>query len=78
MKQAVQFVLRCYQRFVSPMLPHSCRFVPTCSQYACGIERHGAIGRLVGTCASFAALPSIVPLAATRRHPVCGAWDGDR
>ncbi len=23
-----------YKRFVSPLLPHSCRFVPTCSEYA--------------------------------------------
>ena len=44
MKQAVQFVLRTYQRLVSPMLPHSCRFVPTCSQYAMeAVDRHGAM-----------------------------------
>ena len=44
MKQVVQFVLRCYQRVISPMLPHSCRFVPTCSQYAMeAIEGHGAL-----------------------------------
>jgi hypothetical protein len=55
MKQAVQFVLRMYQRFVSPMLPHSCRFVPTCSEYAMeAVERYGvtrgsmlAAGRLL-------------------------------
>ncbi len=44
MKQAVQFVLRMYRRFVSPMLPHSCRFVPTCSEYAMeAVERHGVL-----------------------------------
>ncbi len=44
MKQAVQFVLRCYKRFISPMLPHACRFVPTCSEYALEvIGRHGMI-----------------------------------
>ena len=44
MKQAVQFVLRGYKRFISPMLPHACRFVPTCSEYAMeAIERHGVI-----------------------------------
>jgi uncharacterized protein len=43
MKQAMQFMLRCYQRVISPMLPHACRFVPTCSQYAIeAIECHGA------------------------------------
>jgi len=44
MKQAVQFVLRAYKRFVSPMLPHSCRFVPTCSEYAMeAVERYGVV-----------------------------------
>ena len=44
MKQAIQFVLRCYKRFVSPMLPHACRFVPTCSEYAMeAVELHGAL-----------------------------------
>lgn len=44
MKQVVQFVLRCYQRAISPMLPHSCRFVPTCSQYAIeAVECHGVL-----------------------------------
>ena len=44
MKQAVQFMLRCYQRIVSPMLPHACRFVPTCSQYAIeAVEAHGVV-----------------------------------
>ena len=44
MKQAVQFGLRMYRRFVSPMLPHSCRFVPTCSEYAMeAVERYGAL-----------------------------------
>lgn len=55
MKQAVQSVLQMYKRCISPMLPHSCRFVPTCSEYAMeAIERYGAmrgsllaIGRLL-------------------------------
>ena len=44
MKPAFQFVLRCYKRFISPMLPHACRFVPTCSEYAMeAIERQGVV-----------------------------------
>jgi hypothetical protein len=44
MKQAMQFGLRLYKRLISPMLPHSCRFVPTCSEYAMeAIERYGAL-----------------------------------
>jgi putative membrane protein insertion efficiency factor len=43
MKQALQFALRGYKRMISPMLPHACRFIPTCSEYALeAIERHGA------------------------------------
>ncbi len=44
MRQVLQFALRGYRRFISPLLPHSCRFVPTCSEYALeAVERHGAI-----------------------------------
>jgi putative membrane protein insertion efficiency factor len=36
-------LVRGYQRFLSPMLPPRCRFLPTCSQYAAeAVERHGA------------------------------------
>jgi putative membrane protein insertion efficiency factor len=35
--------VRLYQLLVSPLLPPSCRFLPTCSEYAIeAIERHGA------------------------------------
>ncbi len=27
-------LIRFYQRFISPYLPNSCRYTPTCSQYA--------------------------------------------
>ena len=46
MKQALQFVFARYKRWVSPALPHSCRFVPTCSEYAMeAVELHGALAR---------------------------------
>lgn len=33
-----------YQRFVSPLLPKSCRFYPSCSQYAYeAIKKKGAL-----------------------------------
>jgi uncharacterized protein len=41
--------IRLYQRFVSPALPPSCRFVPTCSDYGYeAIAKYGIIkgGRL--------------------------------
>jgi len=36
-------LLRLYKRHVSPLLPRSCRFTPTCSEYAgLAIAKYGA------------------------------------
>lgn len=36
--------VRVYQLCVSPMMPPSCRHVPSCSEYALeALERHGAV-----------------------------------
>jgi hypothetical protein len=36
--------IRFYRRFISPLKPPTCRFHPTCSQYALeAIEAHGAL-----------------------------------
>ncbi len=36
--------IRFYQRAVSPLTGPSCRFTPTCSEFAAGaIDRHGAL-----------------------------------
>jgi uncharacterized protein len=36
--------IRLYQFLISPLLPPSCRFYPTCSQYAlAAIAEHGAL-----------------------------------
>ena len=44
MKAALLWLIRLYQRYISPGLPRRCRFSPTCSQYALdAIERFGAI-----------------------------------
>lgn len=38
------YLIRGYQRFLSPMLPPSCRFTPSCSQYALeAVARYGLI-----------------------------------
>ena len=34
MKQIVIFIVRAYRLILSPYLPPSCRYRPTCSQYA--------------------------------------------
>lgn len=37
-------VIRFYQRGVSPFFPPSCRFTPTCSEYAAqAVGRHGSV-----------------------------------
>ena len=59
-------LLRLYKRAISPFLPPSCRFVPTCSEYGYeAIERHGVwLG-------SWLALRRLV-----RCHPFCpGGYD---
>ncbi len=34
--------IRTYQRWISPLLPPSCRYTPSCSEYAAeAVERHG-------------------------------------
>ena len=34
MKAAVLFLIKIYKVLLSPLLPPSCRFYPTCSEYA--------------------------------------------
>jgi len=42
MKQLTLFLLRVYRRFISPALPPSCRFTPTCSEYTYeAVDRYG-------------------------------------
>lgn len=37
-------IIRFYQKFVSPLKPPSCRFYPTCSEYAIqALRKYGAI-----------------------------------
>jgi uncharacterized protein len=59
----MQVMIRGYQLLISPLLPPSCRFLPTCSDYAIeALARHGPM-RGTGL--------AIVRLA--RCHP----WGGD-
>ena len=45
MKSLVIFLIRAYQRFISPIKPFAtCRFSPTCSEYALqAVEKYGAL-----------------------------------
>ncbi|MEI6845871.1 MAG: membrane protein insertion efficiency factor YidD, partial [Candidatus Firestonebacteria bacterium] len=42
MKKFLIFLLKIYKKGISPYLPPSCRFTPTCSEYAMeALERFG-------------------------------------
>ncbi|PTM56906.1 membrane protein insertion efficiency factor YidD [Desmospora activa] len=42
MKFIAIYLIRFYQRFLSPLTPPTCRFAPTCSQYGLiAISRYG-------------------------------------
>jgi uncharacterized protein len=43
-RKIIIFFIRIYKRFISPILPNSCRFYPTCSQYAMdAVQKYGAL-----------------------------------
>ncbi|MBC7258555.1 MAG: membrane protein insertion efficiency factor YidD [Chloroflexi bacterium] len=42
MKKLILALIRFYQKYISPGLPPSCRFYPTCSHYTYeAVERYG-------------------------------------
>jgi uncharacterized protein len=43
-KKILIFLIKSYKKFISPVLPKSCRFYPTCSEYAIGaISKYGVL-----------------------------------
>jgi uncharacterized protein len=58
--------LRFYQRFIGPLIPPSCRFTPSCSEYA--IQALRAHGALYGVWLTVRRLLRCAPW-----HP--GGWD---
>jgi putative membrane protein insertion efficiency factor len=44
MKFLVLDLIKLYKTFISPFLPPSCRFTPTCSEYTIqAVEKYGAV-----------------------------------
>jgi putative membrane protein insertion efficiency factor len=80
MKRILLFWIRAYQAGLSPILPASCRYTPSCSEYARqAIERHGA-GR--GTWLAMMRLGRCHPFGGRGYDPVPdaetdAAWTGD-
>ncbi|WP_283678571.1 membrane protein insertion efficiency factor YidD [Lentilactobacillus sp. Marseille-Q4993] len=50
MKRFVIWLVRGYQRFISPLFPPTCRYYPTCSSYMItAVKKHGAFfGAVMG------------------------------
>ncbi|MGV3010983.1 membrane protein insertion efficiency factor YidD [Streptococcus thoraltensis] len=49
MRKVLIAVVRFYQKYLSPVLPGTCRFRPTCSQYMIeAIDKHGFKGIMMG------------------------------
>jgi uncharacterized protein len=66
MTKVALVLIRAYQLLISPLLPNSCRFVPSCSQYAA--EALQTYGFLAGLGLSLKRLLRCHPF-----HP--GGWD---
>jgi hypothetical protein len=44
LRHVLRITIRCYQWFIAPVLPKTCRFYPSCSEYTLtAIEQNGAI-----------------------------------
>lgn len=66
MKRVLLWLIRAYQRGISPYFPATCRFTPTCSQYA--YEAVAKYGALKGGWLTFRRI--------LRCHPFCkGGYD---
>jgi len=43
-KKILIFLVKTYKKYISPILPNSCRFYPTCSEYAMeAINKYGVL-----------------------------------
>lgn len=44
LKNIIIFLIKFYRKFISPLKPPTCRFVPTCSEYALqAVEKYGVV-----------------------------------
>ncbi len=62
------FLVKAYQKTISPLLPKTCRFYPSCSAYSIeALREHGA---LRGTCMTLRRILRCHPLSAGGYDPV--------
>lgn len=62
------FLIKVYRYAISPILPSSCRFYPSCSEYA--IESLGKYGLLRGSWLTLKRIARCHPLSAGGHDPV--------
>lgn len=68
MRQPATLGLKLYKTLISPLLPASCRYVPSCSEYAAeAVARHGF---LLGTVLAFWRVLRCNPIARGGYDPV--------
>ena len=66
--QILVLPIKIYQKIISPFLGHSCRFLPTCSEYSIiALEKHGI---LRGTFLSLKRLLKCNPFGSSGCDPV--------
>ncbi|XP_058762614.1 UPF0161 protein At3g09310-like [Vicia villosa] len=71
--KAALSILRFYKREISPILPRSCRYVPTCSEYS--MEAYKRYGVLKGTTLTVCRLCRCNPLGGSGFDPP--RWFGE-
>ena len=68
-------LIYCYKFFISPILPHTCRFVPTCSTYA--LQAVKEFGLLKGFVVAFRRISKCVPNGKSGFDPIPFNIKGD-
>jgi uncharacterized protein len=68
MKTLLLWLIKGYHRFISPLFPPSCRFQPTCSQYA--LEAIAIYGTFKGSWLALKRISSCHPLDPGGYDPV--------
>lgn len=67
-RKAFIYIIRLYQKFLSPLLGAQCRYTPTCSQYA--VEALQKYGALKGGWLAFKRILSCNPFGGHGHDPV--------
>ncbi|HEX3036525.1 MAG TPA: membrane protein insertion efficiency factor YidD [Thermodesulfobacteriota bacterium] len=64
----IDLSINTYRYFISPILPHSCRFYPSCSEYA--LQAFRKYGFLKGSWLALKRLTKCHPLSAGGYDPI--------